>query len=316
MRLNVDPHTQKKLRAMKYVNDPQLIKLENYRIDEITKKQEIEGKFIKTLTYVQKAKDLKKFDVLSQMINESSKSNISVNLIAGQPFYVYFLVYNSFNTEEIMQLTVKKSNKINNCNEKKYELSEIEIKEKDSLTSVKLINDPEEWKYICETEKLIKPNDYNILTSQNFVLIKSEEVVPILIKITSYDVNMLNEDYEVIVTQKNGQSLYSLTINLNHVANLIDHIFNYYIPESKDSKIILNNPFKSDPNKTELIKKNYYCNDSRIHLELDTLNDDYYFTYVTPKQGNHKEVNFYFYADKYQSILLFSWRVNLFSLTT
>ena len=311
MRLNVDPQTQKKLRAMKYVNDPQLIKLENNRIDEIKKKQEIEGKFYKTLTYVQKAKDLKKVNILDKMVSESGTSHLSISLIAGKPYYVYFLVYNSSNIEEIMQIVIEKQNRQDVEGDKS---DVVLMKEKDSLTIIKIVSDPIEWRYICETERLTKPHDYNIITSENYVLIKPEEVVPVLIKIQSFDLNLSNITYNIHVNQKSGQSLYCLSLNLINISNLVDHAFNFFLPEDKTSKVALTNPFKNDPVKTELMRKNYFCSDSRVMLELDTTKDDFYFNYQARKEGKHREINFYFYADIHQSFLLLNWRVNLFSI--
>jgi len=311
MRLNVDPLTQKKLRAMKYVNNSQSIKLETNRIDEIKRKQEIEGKFYKTLTYVQKAKDLKKSDILGKMITDNSNNNLSVSLIAGKPHYVYFLVHNSFVNEEIMQLVVTKPEI---QEETKNSVIKQDPKEKDGLTQLRIINDPAEWKFVCESEQLTKPQDYNLITAQNYVLVKADEVVPVLIKITSFDVNMSNGNYQIWVNQKNGTPIYCLNVTLVKVVNLVDHVFNFSLPDNKNSTIKLNNPFKQDPYKTDQIKKNYYCTDSRVHLEIDTVTDDFYFKYPVPDEGSHRELNFYFYTDKYQSMTVLNWRVNVFSL--
>jgi len=144
---------------------------------------------------------------------------------------------------------------------------------------------------------------------------KPDEVVPVLIKITSFDFNLNNDTYQIWINQKSGQPLYCLNINLIKTEKLVDHIFNFYLPESKTSLIKLNNPFKTDPKKSELLKKNYYCTNPQILLEIDPLSNDFIFNYITPKEGSHKEINFFFYGDQYLSSLVFFWRVNLFSLT-
>ena len=311
MRLNVDPLTQKKLRAMKHVNNSQSIIMENNRIEEIKKKQEIEGKFYKTLTYVQKAKDLKKSDILGKMITDNSKNNLSVSLIAGKPHYVYFLVHNSFVNEEIFQIIITKPEI---QEESKNNVIKKDTKEKDALTSIKVINDPAEWKFVCETEHLAKPQDYNLITAQNYLLVKSDDVVPVLLKLTSFDMNMSNGNFQIWVNQKNGQPLYCLNVTLVKVVNLVDHVFNFSLPESKISTVKLTNPFKKDPYKTDQIKKNYYCTDSKVHLEIDTTTDDFYFKYPVPYEGSSREIDFYFYNDKYQSSTIMNWRVNIFAL--
>ena len=313
MRLNVDPLTQKKLRAMKYVNNSHSIQMETSRIDEIKRKQDIEGKFYKTLTYVQKAKDLKKSEILGKLITDNSKNNLSLSLIAGKPHYVYFLVHNSFTEEEILQLIVTKP-ELQEENKSNSNIIKKDQKAKDSQTQIRVINDPAEWKYVCESESLTRPQDYNLITAQNYVLVKPDEVIPILIKITSFDTNMSNGNYQVWVNQKSGQPLYCLNVTLVKVVNLVDHVFNFNLPDNKNSTIKLSNPFKNDPYKTEQIKKNYYCTDSRIHLEIDSTTDDFYFKYGVPDEGSKRELNFYFYIDKYQTMSILNWRVNIFSL--
>ena len=65
IRLNIDNETQKRLRAMKYARNPENIKINPTKIEEMKKKQEHVGEFYKNLNTIQKIREFKKEEILS-----------------------------------------------------------------------------------------------------------------------------------------------------------------------------------------------------------------------------------------------------------
>ena len=189
LKLNVDSEMQKRLRAMKYVNSNtnqnvmSQILLPEEKLEQLKVKQEKEDMFFKTLNYANRLKEMKKKEILSKVIQDNNKNSLSLSLVMGQPFLSNFIIHNNTEHDELLHLIVSKTE------DKKQD------SESNNISTVSIINNAEEWKYLTEKHSMIKPNDYQSISPQNYLVIKPNESIPVLLKILSFDENLSNSNY-------------------------------------------------------------------------------------------------------------------------
>ncbi len=315
LKLNLDPETQKRLRALKYTSKGQneggnpLSVLKLNKLEELKTKQIKENDFIKSMTFINKLRENNKKDIIEKTVEENNKNKVTIDLIAGQNHYFNFVITNLENYEELCQIIITKQSNTNFINEKEKENNSTE-KEK----IVNLINNPEEWKSIVEENKLIKTEDYNLISAQNFLIIRPMESIPLLLKIRSFDLNLKDETYAVWVNKKDGQPLYNLYINIRRVFPIVDHYYRYYLPENKISNVKFPNPFKFEKNKIQKFLENYYCTDNSINMQIDTLTNEIYFKFRTNAEYGESSFYLYIYLDEKKNNLHGTWKFDIFSV--
>lgn len=304
LKLNVDPETQKRLRAMKYVNNPRNMSMQNDKLEQLKNKQEKEDEFFKTLNYANRIKELKKKELISKTLQESNKNSLSISLICGQPSFLNFIIHNNSEDEELIHINVSKAS----TKDKK------ENKPDEGDNTLTLISNPEDWRLITDSEKMVKPNDYNIITPQGYMILKPNESVPLLFKLLSYDDRSHNNSYTIWAYKKNGQPLYFLNVVIFKVFTIQDHIFRYYQPSNRYSTIKIPNPYKFDKYKTQVILDNYQSNDSSIVMQLDPVSKDFFFKTRVQNEGKRHEFLLFLYLDNKKLNLLLTWRFELISM--
>ncbi len=325
LKLNLDPETQKRLRALKYSSKPtsqgndlnSILKLN--KLEELKNKQIKENDFIKSLTYVNKIKEINKKDIIKKTLEENNKNTISIDLIAGQNHYFNFIIQNMEDWEELVQIVISKQDKIHEGdyldknfikeNKEKIDKEKIEIE-----NVVNLVIDPEEWRKYVETNKLHRPDDYNIISPQSFLIMRPRESIPLLLKIKSFDLNLKDETFVVWVFKKEGQPLFNLNLNIRRVFPILDHTYIYYLPESKISSIKFPNPFKYDKVKIQKFLEYYYCTDSHISIQLDSVTNEFFFKFKTNAEYSQSSFYLYIFMDEKKSLLYGTWKFDIFAV--
>ena len=79
---------------------------------------------------------------------------------------------------------------------------------------VSVISVPQEWSTIVEKEKLIKTNNYNVISDELYMQIKPGETIPLVVKLISFRENWEDQNYSITIHKKNGRPLYYLLINI------------------------------------------------------------------------------------------------------
>jgi hypothetical protein len=192
LKLNVDPDILKKLRVMKYVRGKKNVNVDEHKMQELQRKMEKETQFYHSLNQANEIKELKKNELISKVISDSNKSSLNISLVCGQPHFVNFVVFNETLKKELFQLSTSKADE----------------------ETVKIINNPDEWKMYTETYKMIKPTDYKYVSNQNHLIVKPNEAIHILIKVQSHNSNLTNSSQTVWVYKKNEQPLCFLNITI------------------------------------------------------------------------------------------------------
>lgn len=315
LKLNVDSEMQKRLRAMKYAsggssNLSQMMFSDN-KLSEMKVKQEMENQFYKTLNYANRLKEMKKKDILTKTIQDNNKNSLSVSLILGQPFFTNFVIHNNTEQDELLQLIVTRTGEENE--EMKSKLQNDKIKQ--SNDSISIINSPQEWKYLTENYGLIRPNDYQSISPQNYLVVKPNESIPVLVKLLSYDEKTSNANYNIWVYKKSGQPLYFLNVTIIKVFPIIDHLFRYFMPENRYGTVKIPNPFKYDKPKTQKVLDNYISTDTMINLQLDPATNDFYFKGKMQSEGYKNEFYLFLYLDNHKSSLYSTWKFEIDSLS-
>lgn len=295
LKLNVNPEIQKRLRVMKYVKGNNNVNVDEQKLTEIKKKIEKDSHFYHSLNQANKLKELKKTELISKVISDSNKSSLNVSLVSGQPHFINFVVFNDSTETELYQLSTSKGTDNND-------------------DTIKIINNPDEWRMYTEKFKMVKPQDYKSISHQNHLIVKPNEAIPILIKVQSYNTNLANSSQTVWVYKKSGQPLCFLNITIVKVFPIIDHVFRYYLPENRYSTVKVPNPFKNDKEKTQRVLECYYSSDPSINLQLDYTTNDFYFKVKTQNDGFMNEFSLFIYSDILRTDLYASWKFVLISM--
>ena len=325
-KLRVDEDLEKKLRVMKYfsskanmgntntnnMNNTNYslggnILLEEKRLNELKQKQSNEENFLNTLKTCEQIRDFSRQEILSKVSQENHKNIYNISLILGQPIYFNYSVFNDSESEEYCHINIEKINKNNNMNN----YSERYINTgKNQIVSV--ISVPQEWSTIVEKEKLIKPNNYNVISDELYMQIKPGETIPLIIKLLSFKENREEENYSICIHKKNGQPLYFLNINIKRVFPIYDHIFHYYFPyNNKFQKGILINPFKTSKSKTMEILKNIYISDNSIHLSLENDTHNFSFNIIQEDNKLYHDFIIFIYSDEERTKLYLTWKIEV-----
>jgi len=320
LKLNLDPETQKRLRALKYSSKPtdgeninSILKLN--KLEELKTKQIKENEFIKSLTYVNKLKEQNKKDIIEKTIQENNKNVVSLDLIAGQNHYFNFIINNMENLDELVQVVITHQNKpLEGEKVDKNFIPEDNNEKLNTENVVSLVIDPEEWRNYVETNKLYKPDDYSIISPQNFLIMRPRESVPLLLKIKSFDLNLKNATYVIWVYKKEGQPLYNLYLNIRRVFPILDHSYIYYLPENRFSNVKFPNPFKYDKNKIQKFIDFYYCTDTHVSIQLDSVTNEFYFKFKTNAEYSQSNFYLYIFMDEKKSQLYGTWKFDIFSV--
>jgi hypothetical protein len=300
LKLNVDPDTQKKLRVMKYIHgDGKKINIDDNKLKEISKKQERDSQFLYKLNQANKIKELKRNEIIQKSINETNKNQFNISLVCGQTTFLNMIVHNDSLDQDLLQVVISKPG------EKKDDLQD---------NTLQLVTSPDEWIYYTEKYKLIKPNDFKSVSSQNHLIIRPNESIPLLLKLLSFDTKVANSNYVIWIYKQNGQPLYYFNITIVKVFPIIDHVFRFYLPENRYSTVKIPNPFKQDRVKTQKVLDYYLCSDPNIGLQLDHTTNDFYFKAKIQSEGFLSEFNLFLYLDELKTELYATWSLVLVSM--
>ena len=306
-KFRLDPEIEKKLRVMRFFNQKtdltKKVKIEEEKLIELKAKKNSDEQFFQNLSDCEKIRDLNRKSVLSKVTQENHKNVINLTLIQGQPHYFNYVVLNTSNYEDLFHIVISQGSS-----------TEEQTNLNPGDNTITCIYAPQEWAYVTDKEKLIVPNDYDIISNDLYFTIKPNESIPLCFKVCSYD--KLNDDtsYTVWVHKKNGQPIYFLNINIIKTFPVIDHMFLYYIPENKLQFLSLVNPFKRDKNKTLNILQNILITDIGINLQLSDNTYDFNFEYTSKEEGHIHEFYIYFYLESTRSDLYMTWKVVIKSM--
>ena len=165
---------------------------------------------------------------------------------------------------------------------------------------------------MVEKEKLIKPNNYNAISDDLYIRLRSGETVPLIIKLLSFIENQEEEKYSVCIHKRNGETLYFLNINIKRVFPIYDHIFHYYLPcDNRQQKVILMNPFKNSRTKTQDMLNYSYISDSSVQLALDLETHDFFFNLVQENNIYYNNFIIFLYLDQERTKLYLTWKIEI-----
>ena len=322
--LRIEKDLEKKLRVLKYfstkanMGNQNIMGNTNYsiggniqskenRLNELRQKQKNEQNFLNTLKTCEQIRDFNRREVLSKVSQESHKNSYNISLILGQPIFFNYSVFNDSENEENFHIAIEKIKKDKNNNP----ISERYMNnERNKIVSV--ITIPKEWKIIVEKEKLIKPNNYNVISDDLYFRIKPGETIPLVIKLLSYIENKEEDKYSICIHKSNGEPLYFLNINVKRVFPIYDHVFHYYLPfDNRNQKIILVNPFKSSVSKTMEMLNNIYISDNSIQLALDNEKHDFSFDLVQDNRILYNKFVIFLYSDEARTNLYLTWKIEI-----
>lgn len=327
IKLNVDPETQKKLRVLKYSNlmnkqdkgisKPVEIgtKINQERLDEMRSKQEKEDKYFSNLDLACKLKEMKKNVTIKNTIEENNKSHLSVSLIAGRQHYFNYIIKNESTHEEIFHVIV--SNPVEQS--KKTNFTSIA-----SENCVSVVTDPVVWKKVIENEKhnLSAPanSNFDALSSECYFVLKPEEKMPILIKMLSYDQSVSNKNYTVWI-YKGKDPLEYLSITVVKVAPIVDHIFEFDVPDNRTSLLTIPNVYKTRKQNEDISEKLIECqvsSHSAYSLALDSVSKDFLIKFKPGEVNDNTSLvfNIYLYANELKLSLLCTWEIRIKSHET
>ena len=153
-----------------------------------------------------------------------------------------------------------------------------------------------------------------MISPQNFLIMRPRESIPLLLKIKSFDLNLKDSTYVVWVYKKEGQPLYNLYLNIRRVFPILDHSYISYLPENRFSNVKFPNPFRYDKIKIQKFLDYYYCSDTNISLQLDSVTNELFFKYKT--NAEYSQTNFYLfiYMDEKKSQLYGTWKFDIYSV--
>lgn len=319
LKLNLDPETQKRLRTLKYTNKPNsegvnnpLSILKLNKLEELKNKEVKENEFIKSLSYVNKIKEQSKKDIIEKTLQENNKNIVTLDLIAGQNHYFNFIIQNMENYEELVQVVITKQNKTAEADK-----NNIVINPKDDMETenvVSLVTNPEEWQNYVENNKLYKTNDYNMISPQNYLIMRPMESIPLLFKIKSFNLHLKDETFAIWIYKKEGQPLYNLYLSIRKVFPIIDHNYIYYLPENRISTVKFPNPFKFDKSKILKFLDFYQCSNPHVTLSLDTVSNEFSFKYKTNAEFSESSFYLYIFLDEGRANLYGTWKFDIYAV--
>ena len=273
--MRMEPEVEKKVRVLRYFNTKDDISkkmnIEEEKLNEIRQRKLNDERYFQQLQMAEQLRDAQRGNVIRQVTQENHRNQLEICLISGQPHYFNYIVTNPSSREETFHVIITK---ITNEYENNNYINNNEIFDE----TVSLVKSNDEWENLVRNEGFIKPNDFNIISGDNYLQIASNESIPLLFKLLSFEKTELEKKYNVFISKTNDQPLYTLTITIKYVFPIIDHIFQFYSPSNSNLNLPLVNPFKRNQTKSLQLAENYYCSDSHVILKVDS-SINFYFNY-------------------------------------
>ena len=324
-KFRLEPEMEKKIRVMRYFsnkNNPKDdkksntninfgvgVKIEEGRLQELRQKKLDDEQFNKNISTCMQLREINRAEILSKVTEESHKNIFNISLVMGQPLFFNYSIFNDSDFPEIFHIIIQKLN----SNDEEYNSAQ-QFNNKNVIISV--INTPMEWTKIVNSEKLLIPNNYNILSPDLYFEIKPKETIPLVIKLLSFIPSNQEDNYIVSIHRRNGQPMYCLNINVFNVFPIYDHIFHYYLPCNFDQKVSVVNPFKNSKRKTMNALNNLYCTDKNIQLSVEQITHDFSFFIKTKDKGNLHEFIIFIYSDENLTKLYLTWKFEINCMET
>ena len=309
MKFNTDMEMKKQIQVTRFLSTiregedkyKQSI-LNEMKLKELQQKKILDEQLFQTKTIRSQMKP----EILSKVTHDVYKSEFSISLIQGQPLYFNYNIFNDSDKEDLYNIVIDKVNKIEGENN---------TKEKEILSegkTVSVINVPEEWARIVNSEKLDIPFDYNIFSNDLYFTLQPNEHIPILIRLLSYRENFKEDEYNLYVNKKDGRTHFLLNIKIKNIFPIYDHIFHYHLPCKSYQDIILVNPFKSSQKKTMEILNYYQCTDIQVNLSQEKENKEFVFKFNTDEEGFVHEFLLFLYSDEFKNNLYLTWKFEIY----
>ena len=174
LKFKIDMETKKKIQVTRFLNT--MVEGDKYnqeminqmKLKEMNNKKILEDQIFQTKAIRAQMKP----EILSKVTHDVFKSEFNISLIQGQPLYFNYDIFNDSNNEELFNIIINKVNKIKDNN------NEIDKGEKELFTEgkiVSVVNVPEEWARIVNSERLEPPNDYNIFSNDLYFALRPNE---------------------------------------------------------------------------------------------------------------------------------------------
>ncbi len=306
--MRMEPEVEKKVRVLRYFNTKEDISkkmnIEEEKLNEIRQRKLNDERYYQRLEMAEKLRDAERQNVISKVTQENHQNKLEISLISGQPHYFNYIITNPSSREETFHVIVSKiSNEYENNDYINNDNNEF-----DNIIS--LVQSPEEWENLVRNEGYIKPNDFNIVSNDNYFQIASNESIPLLFKLLTYEKTDFEKKYNVYISKTNDQPLYTLTITIKTCFPIIDHIFQFYSPANTIVQIPLVNPFKRNQTKTIQLQEYYFCNDSNVILTVDS-SFNFSFNYDIKEEGFFHSFYFFFYLEPTKSKLYTTWKIEI-----
>ena len=317
MIFNTDLEMKKKIQVTRFLNmtgEKGSNKSNGMNLDELRLKEMKQRQLLgENLSQTRTIREAMKPNILKRVTQDVYKSTYEISLIQGQPLYFNYSIFNESDSEELFHIVIDKVNSgdSNNNSALYYDnASNYQSSEYKDVDIVSVINNPEEWARIVNIERLNSPNEYNIFSNDLYFPIKSNETIPILIKLLSFREKVAEEEYNLCIYKKDGRPYFLLNIIIKSIFPIYDHIFHYHLPCNTYQKIILVNPFKSSLKKTMEILNYYQSTDIKVKLEQEP-NKEFYFMFNTNEEGFVHEFILFLYSDEFKNNLYLSWKFKI-----
>ena len=305
--MRMEPEVEKKVRVLRYFNTKDDISkkmnIEEEKLNEIRQRKLNDERYFQQLQMAEQLRDAQRGNVIRQVTQENHRNQLEICLISGQPHYFNYIVTNPSSREETFHVIITK---ITNEYENNNYINNNEIFDE----TVSLVKSNDEWENLVRNEGFIKPNDFNIISGDNYLQIASNESIPLLFKLLSFEKTELEKKYNVFISKTNDQPLYTLTITIKYVFPIIDHIFQFYSPSNSILNLPLVNPFKRNQTKSLQLAENYYCSDSHVILKVDS-SINFYFNYEIKEEGFFHLFYLFFYLEQTKTRLYTTWKIEI-----
>ena len=303
MKFKADLEIKKKIQVTRFLST--MVEGDKYNqsmLNEIKLREEKQKQILdEQLFQTKNIRAQMKPEILSKVTHDVYKSEFNISLIQGQPLYFNYNIFNDSNKEELFNIIIDKVNKNNEDNK--------ELLKEGKTVSV--VNVPEEWAQIVNSERLEIPFAYNIFSNDLFFSLQPNEKLPILIKLISFRENFKEDEYNLYVNKKDGRTHFLLNIKIKNIFPIYDHIFHYHLPCNSYQDIILVNPFKSSQKKTMEILNYYQCTDLQVNLSQEKENKEFVFKYNTNDEGFVHEFLLFLYSDEFKNNLYLTWKFEI-----
>ena len=312
--MKMEPEMEKKVRVLRYFNDQNELKnkekLEEAKLTFYKNKKIRDEKNFQKLQMIGQFKDATKGNLLNRIIHNNHKNFFEISLILGQPYYFNYIITNPFTDEESFHVEIKSEEDEN------YQRLYSNINHnKNEFNIISLVHDPIEWENIINKDhNYERPDDFNIISNDNYFKINGNENIPLLFKLLTYEKSLDKKKFIINILKSSNEILYSLSVTIKCSFPIIDHIFQYYSACNSNTDIYLVNPFRKNIRKNAEIQNNYFCSDQHITLRIEPSKNNFYFNYEVKEEGYFHSFYFFLYLDPTQSKLYSTWKVEILSV--